>query len=189
MSRRLLVVSTALLAAGGLALGLALQQEFQPPKPTKFHEYLKSHEGTWDTLAKFSMGPPGTPPTESKGVSVERLTAGGLWLIQDVKGDMGGQEFIGHGLMGYDTYKKKYVGCWIDSMSTALYPSEGTVDESGKVFTAIMEGPDPSQGGKMVKEKMVTEITGKDTKKLTFYRIQPDGKEQLSGTIEFKRKK
>jgi hypothetical protein len=90
--------------------------------------------------------------------------------------------------MGYDTGKKKYTGSWVDSMSTAIWTSEGTVDDAGRVFTGVMEGPDP-ETGKMMKMKMVSEITGKDSKKLTMYLDGPDGKEMQIGKIEYTRKK
>jgi hypothetical protein len=99
-----------------------------------------------------------------------------------------GTEFVGHGVMGYDTLKKKYTGSWIDSMSTAIWTMEGTADDAGKVFTSVMEGPNP-ETGKPMKMKLVNEITGKDSKKLTFYMEGPDGKEFSMGKIEYTRKK
>lgn len=162
-------------------------QEYQPPKPTKFHEYLKQFEGAWDAVSKFQMQP-GQPPVESKGSEVAKLTSGGLWLVFEYKGDMFGQPFTGHGVMGYDTQKKKFVGTWVDSMATGLFLSEGTCDDKGKVFTSVMEGTDP-ESGKPMKMKHVSEIKDADRKTLTFYTDGPDGKETAVGTIEYTRRK
>lgn len=189
MKARMTLTAAAMLAVGGLAVAAGLKQEgWGPPKPTKFHEHMKQLEGTWDTTAEFVGEKPGDPPMKSKGSGTDKLIAGGLFLITDYKGDMMGTEFIGHGIMGYDTLKKKYTGSWIDSMSTAIWTSEGTCDDAGKVFTAVMEGPDPVSG-KPMKMKMISEITGKDSKKMTMFMDGPDGKEMQIGKIEYTRKK
>ncbi|HTF56445.1 MAG TPA: DUF1579 domain-containing protein [Planctomycetota bacterium] len=189
MKARMAAASMAILAVGGLALAAGLRQEtYTPPKPTKFHEYLKQFEGNWDSTAEFMGEKPGDPPMKSKGSGTDKLIAGGLFLVTDYKGNMMGTEFVGHGIMGYDTVKKKYTGCWIDSMSTAIWTMEGTADDAGKVFTSVMEGPDP-MSGKPMKMKMVSEITGKDSKKLTMSMEGPDGKEMSVGKIEYTRKK
>ena len=174
------IAAILVLATAGIGVAASSRQEgFAPPKPTKFHEHLKQLEGEWESDVEM-MG------SKSKGSETDRLVAGGLFLVMDYKGEMMGSAFSGHGIMGYDTLKKKYVGSWVDSMSTAIWTSEGTVDDAGKVFTSVMEGPDPS--GKMMKMKMVSEITGKDSKRLTFYMTGEDGKEQQTGKIEYKRK-
>ena len=36
--------------------------------------------------------------------------------------------------MGYDNYKKKYTGTWIDSLSTTKNDMEGLLDRSGKII-------------------------------------------------------
>lgn len=188
MKARLALASLAILAAGGLALAdRAKQEKYEPPKPTKNHEYLKQFEGTWEANSEFSEKP-GDPPMKSKGTETDKVAVGGLFLIIDHQSEMMGMPFSGHGIMGYDTLKKKYVGSWVDSMSTAIWSSEGTVDDAGKVFTSVMEGPNPMTG-KMMKMKYVSEITGKDTKKMTFYMEGADGKEHSTGKIEFTRKK
>ena len=190
MKARIAAVSLVVMAAGGLALAAARRQEqaWAPPKPTKFHELLKQMEGTWETTAEFMGEKPGDPPHKSKGSGTDKLGLNGLFLITEYKGDMMGMEFTGFGIMGYDTYKKKYTGSWVDSMSTAIWTSEGTVDDAGKVFTGTMEGPDPMTGA-MMKMRMVTEITGKDSKRMLMYCNGPDGKEMQVGKIEYTRKK
>ena len=99
-----------------------------------------------------------------------------------------GQPFVGHGTMGYDLQKKKFVGSRVDSMATGLFVSEGTCDEKGKVFTSVMEGADPATGRTM-KMKHVSGFKDKDAKTLTFSLPGPDGKDMVIGTIEYKRRK
>src|SRR5262245_22821058 len=111
----LVLLGTVLVLLSGSALRAQdKKKEGGPPpipKPTKEHELLKEREGTWDCAVKSFMEP-GKPPSESKGVEVNRML-GGLWLISDFKGDMMGQPFLGHGVTGYDPKKKKYTGVWV----------------------------------------------------------------------------
>jgi hypothetical protein len=188
MKSRWVVAFLAVGTIGGVALAAGLRQDhYEAPKPTKYHEYLKQFVGTWDTTAEFMGEKPGEMD-KSTGSGTDKLIAGGLFLITDYNGKMEGTEFVGHGVMGYDTLKKKYTGTWIDSMSTAIWTMEGTADDAGKVFTSVMEGPNPMTG-KPMKMKMINEITGKDSKKLTMFMDGPDGKEMQFGKIEYTRKK
>ena len=121
----------------------------------------------------------------SKGVETNTLM-GGLWLITDYKGTFGSQPFSGHGIMGYDTNKKKYTGSWADTMSSSLSVMEETYDPATKTMTGTMEGPDES--GKTVKIKMVTEWKGDDTRVFTMSGPGPDGKEATMMKITYKRR-
>jgi len=65
------------------------------------------------------------------------------------------------GLLGYDNTKKKYTSAWIDSMSTSIHTSMGTVDKDGKVFTFTSTNLDPITR-KPVKGRSVMRVAGKD---------------------------
>ena len=182
MKIRMTAVAVAVLVAGGIVLASVRRQE--PPKGGKFHEFLKQFEGTWETKSEFKMG---EQVMKSKGTETDKLGVGGLFLITDVKSDMDGMAFDAHSIWGYDEHKKKYTGSWVDNMSTAIWPFEGTVDEAGKVFTLTMEGPDPHTE-KMIKIKLVHEISGKDARSLTLVMPGPDGKE-MEMKINYVRKK
>ena len=151
-----------------------------PPQPGAEHQKLKELEGTWDAVIK--MG-----PDESKGTVSYKMDLGGLWLVSDFQGDFGGQKFTGKGLDGYDPIRKKYVGLWVDSMSTSPVVSEGTYDKDGKVLTMTGEGPGPD--GKPMKYKLTTEHKDKDTMLFTMFGPGPDGKEGPMFTISYKRRK
>lgn len=156
-------------------------QEQEMPKPGKDHGYLKQFEGTWDTKSKFVMDP-SQPAMEGKGTATFKLICGGLWLVSDYAGEMGEMgKFEGHGIMGYDTGKKKFVGCWVDNMITKFELGEGDANEKGTVITLVSETP---QG----KTKQIYEVKDKDLWVLSFAWIR-DGKEENVGSVEFKRKK
>jgi hypothetical protein len=186
--RRLIGLSVMAVLFGSPAAGLA--QEF--PKPGPEHELLKQLEGEWDAHTKLME--PGKPAEESKGTYTAKMDVGGLFLVTDFKGKMFGQPFRGHGISGYNPHKKKYTGVWVDSMSPAIYQTEGTFDKAGKVLTDIMEGPDPMTG-KTMKMRMTTEIKDKDQIVFRIFSFpeegkdDKDGKEQLMIEITYTRKK
>ncbi len=87
---------------------------------------------------------------------------GDLWVVTDIKGDMGGANM--HGLMtiGYDPAKKKYVGTWVDNMMNHLWKYEGTVDATGKILTLEAEGPNMAAPDQTTKYRDVYEFTSDD---------------------------
>ena len=192
MRTTFLILSSAILVATSL-VGVALCQDSKKPEgaggmpspqASPHHAHLKMREGVWEGTIKMTMA--GMPPSESKGIETDTMMAG-LWLVNDVKSDMGGMPFLGHGITGFDTAKNKYVSVWVDSYSADFSHGEGTCDGSGKVLTTTWEGPDPS--GKILKWRQTDEMKDKDTRVLTFYMPGPDGKESADIVISQKRKK
>jgi len=149
------------------------------PKPGAEHDALKKFEGTWDATVAF-MG------HESKGTAVYKLGLGGFWLTLDFQGEFGGQKFEGRGVTGYDAAKKKYVTCWVDSMSTSLSLMEGEFGKDDKTYTESGEGP--GQDGKPMKMKSVYDFKDDSTIIFTMYGVV-DGKDQEMMKITYKRKK
>jgi hypothetical protein len=168
-----------------LAAGIASAQAPAPPRPGPEHEILKGDVGTWDaTVESFMTG--GPTPMVSKGTETNVLV-GGLWLVTDFKADMMGMPFLGHGISGYDPHKKKYVGTWVDTMSSGLGISESTWDAATKTMTGTHEGPDPS--GQLQKMKAVVVYKDPDTRVFTMSGAGPDGKDVKFLTITYQRRK
>jgi hypothetical protein len=163
---------------------LAAAQEAWP-KPGPEHEALKQLAGNWD--AKIKCTTPDGEVSESTGTYTAKIDVGGYFLVTDFKGKMMGMDFQGHGINGYDPYKKKYTGTWVDSMSPALYSVEGEFDKAGKLFTEKMEGPAPD--GTPMKFRMTTEIKDPNTLVQKMYMQGPDGKEMLGMETTYTRKK
>ncbi len=153
MNRSIVGVAVCLgwLGAANMARG----QDGPPlPKPTAEHERLAKDVGTWDATVKSWMRGPDSEPTVSQGVEVVKLMPGGLWSHSEFDGKFGDQEFHGFGQTGYDTKKKKYVGTWVDSMSTEIMMMEGDYDEASHTVTFYAKGTDPS--GKAYESKMAS---------------------------------
>src|SRR5262245_26683781 len=114
---RTTIGAAALALAAGLAWAATGGQEF--PKPGKEHEFLKRFEGRWTGVTRFQSGPAGRACV-GKGEDRNVLGCEGLWLLVDSKGEMMGAPYHGHGMMGYDTEKKKFVVAFVDNTSTSL---------------------------------------------------------------------
>ena len=180
--RTLLLASTAALVSfAGASYALFQDETMQAPKPGKEHAVLKQMEGEWDATMDF-MG------MESKGTYTCKVGMGGLWLTQDYAGNFMGQDFTGHGILGYDPAKKKYVGTWIDSMVTSLDLMAGTYDEGKKELTMAQKGVDPASGQE-VDMRNVTRFVDKDHMTFEMHVGQPGGEEAAAFTIEYVRKK
>jgi hypothetical protein len=124
------------------------------PKPTAEHQRLVKEVGTWDATVKSWMRGPDSEPVVSQGVEVVKLMPGGLWLKSEFDGKFADQEFHGCGQSGYDTTKGKYVGTWVDSMSTGIMMMEGDYDRASHTLTMYSKGTEPS--GKAYDAKMTS---------------------------------
>lgn len=146
----------ALLAAG--LVGVEAQDQPPMPKPTKEHEWLRLLDGEWTTEGECQAEPGKT--MKMKG-SASGRSIGGFWNVLENRGEFMGAPFSGIMTLGYDPEKKKFVGTWVDSMTSILWKYEGSVDAAGKVLTLHAEGPCPKTG-KMTKFEEKIEITNKD---------------------------
>jgi hypothetical protein len=162
------------LLAFGIATMAAGQQPPPMPTPGPEHEVLKREVGTWDAVVELTPGQ-GAPPTKSTGVEVNTMGCGGLCLITDLKADMMGVAFEGHGIGTWDAAKKKYVGTWMDSMSTGIAVTEGTYDAAARRFTGSVEGPDAT--GKVTRSRTVSEWRDEKTRVFTMHVTGSDGKD------------
>ncbi len=157
-----LVVCLGSVGAAGSARG----QEGQPvPTPTAEHKALAKDVGTWDATIKSWMRGPDSEPAVSQGVEVVKLMPGGLWLQSEFDGKFGDQEFHGCGQTGYNAKKGKFVGTWVDSMSTEIMMMEGEYDPASHTVTFYSKGTGPS--GKPYDSKMTSKHEGDDNRVFT----------------------
>jgi hypothetical protein len=142
--------------------------------PGEAHKKLEPIVGTFDVKTTSWMAP-GKPPEESTGTSENKWILGNRYVEQTVSGTMMGQTFSGVGFTGYDNYKKKYVGTWMDTMGTMIMMSTGTMDASGKKLTSwsVM---DDVVAKKPAKIKSLLTILDNDHHKFEMWGPGPDGK-------------
>lgn len=161
-------LALAYLAAWSLASAATAQEPPPLQKPLPEHKILAADEGTWDATIKTFEGGPDAQPSVSKGSEVNEVMPGGLWVLSKFEGDFGGMKFHGRGQFGYDPVKKKYVGTWIDSLSTTLSVLEGEYDAKTRTMTFVGDGYDPTQKAKFT-QKMVTTTKDDGTRVFTLY--------------------
>jgi hypothetical protein len=148
---------------GGGADMAAMMKEWEKwSAPCPMHKHLEKLVGTWNAVTKMSMDP-SAPAVESKGVATNTLIMGGRWLRQDYKGEMMGMPFEGVGMLGYDNFKKQFIGSWIDNASTMMMHSMGTANESGTEFNLSGTMDEPITGERDKKFRHAWKIASADS--------------------------
>ena len=155
------------------------------PQPTKEHEWLKQFVGEWEVETEAFVAP-AQPPMKMKATESARML-GGFWVVGENKGEYMGTPFTGLMTFGYDPEKRKYVGTWVDSNTSALWQYVGTVDADGKILTLETEGFCPIEG-KVCQFKNTIEFKSKDHRVLTATRLGKDGKWTKAMTVTARRK-
>ena len=182
----------ALMGMAVLVCAAQAQDKKEFPKPGKEHSTLKQQfEGDWDAVSRHEAMEgkegKGDKSAESKGTESVKSDFDGYWIIFDYKGDMDGKAFHGHGVMGYDPMKKKYLLTWIDNMAPFAMWAEGYADASGKAYSFKSEGFCPDLG-KVATVRTVFEFQDPNHRSLTFYMPGKDGPEKKMGEIRYTRK-
>jgi len=152
--------------------------------PGEEHKKLEAVVGTFDAKVKMWMDP-GKPAEESTGTSENKWVLGDRYVEMQYQGTFMGQPFSGIGYQGYDNVTKKYVGSWMDTASTGIMTSSGTM--SGKVLSTSSSVADPMTG-KM--EKLTSKLTVEDNDHHTMemWGRGPDGKNFKMMEIQYTRK-
>lgn len=150
--------------------------------PGPMHEKLKSMEGHWKASVKSWMGP--GEPVVSDGECTETMMLGGRYLVENYKGTMMNAPFEGQGIIGYDNMQKVYVSNWIDTMSTGIMSSTGTIDDAGRTLT--FTGSMPGMDGKPAPYRMVVTIVDHNNHKAEMYSTMGD-KEMKMMEIDYTR--
>ena len=140
----------------------------QAPEVTEHHKRLHNDAGNWTGTMKVYTGAPAGQPMELPIKETGKLFGKGLWVISDFEAG----PFIGQGQFGYDPYKKKYVGTWIDNMNTTLAVMEGEYDESKEALVMTFMSRDPS--GKPVEMRSFTKTDGTDKRNFVMQNKEGD---------------
>jgi hypothetical protein len=141
--------------------------------PQKEHRWLDKFIGEWTWESECIMGPD-QPPTKTKGTEVVR-SLGGVWIVAEGEGEMPDGS-LGQTIMtlGFDPQKERFVGTFICSMMTYLWPYNGSLDANGKILTLDSEGPNFSSGA-IAPYQDIIEWVSNDRKILTSQIQMDDG--------------
>jgi hypothetical protein len=174
-------------AAGPSAEEKAMMEAmWKAATPGAAHKKLDAMVGDFDT--KGSMwSAPGAKPMTTTGKAHNAWTLGGRWVEQRFTGEFMGQPFTGIGYTGYDNIRKRYVGTWMDTASTSVMMSTGTVGADGKyTFNSTMDDP---MTGKASPVKEVVTVTDNDHHKLEMWTPDATGKMYKMMEITYTRAK
>ena len=165
-----------------------MQRWMEAATPGKQHKFLAQFAGEWDYTMKMSMEGSEGEAAESSGTSKARMIMDGRYLQDEIDGSLMGQPFTGTGLTGYDNFKKRYVGTWVDNMGTAMISMQGALDSSGKVLTmyGLMDEPMTGESDKMT--KYVSTIVSEDEHVFEIFDLSA-GHDTPALQITYKRKK
>ncbi len=173
------------------AVGVLKAQDDAPPIPMTpvqpEHKLLEQFVGQWEGESEVTMTP-GQPPMKVKGSESARMI-GGFWMVAEHQTTFGEMKFTAIMTLGYDPKTKKYIGTWIDSVMNHMWKYEGTVDETGKIFTLLAEGPNPAAPNGVSTYRDVFEFKTPDHKVLTSSVQTPDGGWQAFSVGNYHRKK
>lgn len=175
-------LSVALLAG---AAWLRAQEPPQSPAPGVEQSWLEQLAGEWESDGEANLAP-GQPPIKSKGTESARML-GDFWVVSEVESTFMDMPFSAVLTLGYDPDKKKFVGTWVDSVSSYFWQYEGTLDADGKTLTLETEGPCVRTPGKHARFRDVIEIKSRNERTLTS-RALIDGKRETMVTVHSRRK-
>jgi len=162
-----------------------MEKWIQVATPGSGHKWLEPLIGTWDAKITMWMAP-GAPPQESTGTGENKWVLGGRFVEQRYEGQFMGQPFSGVGYTGYDNYKKKYVGTWMDTMGTMIMVSQGDAAGQSLSMTSTI---DDVIAAKPVDVKSEVKILGADQHTMEMWGPDPTGKPFKSMEIRYTRKK
>jgi len=155
--------------------------------PGDAHKKLNAMAGTFNADVKMWMQP-GAPPSGGTGVAENSWALDGRFLQQNFTGNFMGMPFRGVGYTGYDNIKKKYIGTWMDTMTTSMMISTGTANADGKSYTFTSSMDDPMTGKASPVKETVT-VVDDDHHTLEMWSPGPDGKMFKMMEIAYTRKK
>ncbi|MGE5414562.1 MAG: DUF1579 domain-containing protein [Syntrophomonadaceae bacterium] len=173
--------------AGGKDEKAAMEAWQKAMTPGEGQKKLESLVGTFDAKVRTWMDP-SKPPDDSVGTSVNSWVLGDRYVQMKYEGVFLGETFNGIGYMGYDNVSKKYQGSWMDTASTGMMLSNGTMDSAGKVLTLKATTSDPATGKVTTSDEKIT-IADADHHTLEMWGKTPDGKNFKMMEIQYTRKK
>jgi hypothetical protein len=144
------------------------------PQPQKQHQWLARLVGDWTFESECNAGPD-QPPMKYTGKETVRLL-GELWTIGEMEGEMpGGGLCQSIMTLGYNPQTQRFVGTFIASVMTHLWPYNGSLDADEKVLTLDSEGPSFAGDGTMAKYQDIIEFLSDDHRTLSSQFLGPDG--------------
>ena len=162
---RMLTLAVMILVTGPSMMASRVMAQGGASKPTKEHEYLAKDLGTRTGTMKVWPQGPDAASMEISFSETNTSLLGGFWV--ESKLDAG--PYKGHGMMGYDPVKKKYLGTWMNNMFPHLNVMEGTYDEAAHELTMTFDDYDAMTQKPTTMKSVTSDAPGKDST-MTMYK-------------------
>lgn len=148
------------------------------------HRLLEPFAGVWTSRTR-AWFMPGQPPSESQGRMVITWVLDGRYLRQEYQGHAGPMTMKGIGYWGHDNATGRFVGTWMDTMSTVMMSSTGSYDAASKTFTMRGTFHDPMGGAYVFRQ--IIRLIDNDHHTFEMHQTGPDGNEKQSLEIAYTR--
>ncbi len=163
----------------------AKRAEIPADEPGAVHKQLAPLAGSWDVDITYVIN-----GKEHKGkVRCEaKWILDGRFLQQDYTSTLQGKPFYVLQLVGFDNHKKKTIEIVMNSMSTGVLHSEGSISADGKVITNLGAEVNPATG-ESTKLRTVTTLIDQDHYTLEWFNPGADGKDVKGVSMTHTRRK
>jgi Protein of unknown function (DUF1579) len=156
--------------------------------PGAEHAWMAKQSGTWTCDSVKQWMDPAQPPTINKATEKISMGLNGLYQMTDFSTNMMGAPMQGHGILGFDKMKNKFVLSWIDNMGSGIVRMEGTYNEGKKMLSMAGKQSDPYTKAETDMRQELTFIDD-NSYTMSMYGAGHDGKEAKFMEGTFKRKK
>ena len=126
--------------------GAAVAQSSAPPDvaASRFdpRTVLAMEAGTWDAAITFPSQQEGVAAQTARGVQVNELRSGGMWMLN--RFSVEGTPYEGTGIWGADRTTGRFSGIWVDNNDAQIRTDDGRWDAATNTmtWTADMAQPD-----------------------------------------------
>lgn len=133
-------------------LGFAAPIAAQPANPAPLtpeaaKQVIVLEAGTWDAEIAFPSNDGSKADQKARGVQVNRLRSGGLWMLNEFAVE--GTPYEGTGVWGFDRTTGRFSGIWTDNNDQQIRLDDGRWDPATQTLTWTAKMVQPG-GGWMV---------------------------------------
>ena len=157
-----------------------------PAEPSAEHQWLQRMIGEWTVAGECQMSPE-QPVFHLSGHEVVR-TLGGLWVVAEGNGSTpdGGCDSIM--TLGFDPQQQAFVGTFIGSTMTHLWPYRGQLSADGQQLVLESTGPSFAGDGSMTRFRDIIEFVTPDHRRMYSLVLNADGQWQQFMTNQYRRR-
>jgi len=153
-------------------------------QPTAQHQWLQKFVGEWDSTVQILMDPENPV---SVSVTETYRPLGRFWVVGEIVSQSPEMPFSGRYTIGFDSETEKFVGFWIESMTSNLARYEGSTDAAGRTLIMETEGKCPIRPGHLTKFREVTEFRDDNLRHVATFIQDDEGEWVQTVRIESRR--